>query len=176
MGWDWGKKLGGAPTALPPVNQPNPNLPRGMGVDHGRVIQHYMDNRTPQGYQQPWEQQVVTQASAEPWQPKSSSEATKMSEVIPIWQWKGDQRKGAASEGLGGCPNCGGPRYIQGKTGSVMNEKTGVIAYPQPTCFDCGYPNEQGMVGGASVTSGPAHAARAADAAPPPGSMAFIKR
>jgi hypothetical protein len=175
MGWDWGKKLGGAPAAPPAPAYGNPNLPRGMGVDHGRAIEHYMENRTPQGYQQPWEQQQAIQREQEQWVQKSSSEATKMSEVLPIWQWGGN-KKGAASEGLGPCPGCGGPRYVQGKYGSVMNEKTGVVAYPFPTCWDCGYPNEQGMVGGAAVTSGPAQAARASEAPAPAGSMAFIKR
>jgi len=174
MAWDWGKKLGGQPA--PPPSPPSPYgpavLPRGMGVNHGDVIDHYMASRGQVAPQDPY-RTVVTQAPQE-WQPVTDGSASKVGEVLPIWQWQGDPR-GAASEHLGGCPHCGGPRYIQGKTGGRMM-KDGSMAYPAPTCFDCGYPNEQGILAGAATTSGPAMAARGAEAAAPPNSMAFVRK
>lgn len=176
MAWDWGKKLGGQQPPAPPPAVPSPYgsgvLPRGMGLNHGEVIDHYMSNRSVQAPQDPY-RTVVTQAPQE-WQPVTDGSASKVGEVLPIWQWKGDPR-GAAGERLGPCPHCGSPRYIQGTSGGKMM-KDGTMAYPKPSCFDCGYPNEQGILAGAATTTGPAMAARASEAPPPPGSMAFIRR
>lgn len=171
MAWDWNKKLG-TPAPAPPTPSPHAqNLPRGMGLDHGRTIEHYMDNR---GQAAPTAPYQPPPPPEQEWQP-NTNDPTKVGEVLPIWQWKGDQRKGAASEGLGPCPGCGGPRYVQGKTGGHMM-RDGQTAYPAPTCFDCGYPNEQGVLAGAATASGPAMTARGQEAGAPMGTIGRLRK
>lgn len=171
MGWDWGKKLGGeAPAPVPAPYGPGV-MPRGMGNgDHAQVIDHYLGG---QQFRQPsYQAQPLT---PEPWR-QNNNDPTKVSEVLPIWQWQGNPRGGAKETAeLGSCPNCGSPRFFSRSNGNSVTTNHGVF-YPAPECYDCGYPREQGILAGSAAKSGPAQAARGADAPPPPGSMVYIKR
>ena len=177
MGWDWGKKLGGAPSA--PAPAPNPNLPRGMGVDHGRVIDHYMENRQPApgGYQQPWQQGQPPPPAPPPETYTPPDPKDPMGHMRNVWTFQGNFKDGAAKESsaMGNCPSCGSARFFSRANGGWSVTTDHGIFYPAPECIDCGYPREQGMVAGASVTSAPAMASRSAGAAPPAGSIPFIK-
>jgi hypothetical protein len=105
-----------------------------------------------------------------------------MSDVVPIWNWKGNLKGGAGeTEKVGSCPQCGSPRFFsRANGGTVMNSNTGQMCAPKPECMECGYPNEQGALGyqhaGAIKVVEGAVAARQGKAPAPAGTMATIVR
>ena len=161
----WAKKLG--PPPAPPPAPPQPRygpdvLPRGMGSDPQsvqRAVNHYVS--TLPGQQFSPQVAAPIQQPQPQWQPKSPAEnPTNVADVLPIWQWQGDQRGGAGETvRTGACPACHSNNYFSRSSGSVINVNSGQSAAPAPECFDCGYPREQGGLGSAHV-EGPAMAAR----------------
>lgn len=147
MSW-WGEKVGTTPAApTPPPPRFDPNLmPGGTGQNHEQAMQHYLarqqQQQTAPGYTQPSPQPVQEFVP-------NTNDPTKVSEVLPIWQWQGNMKDGAARNNVGGCPNCGGPRYLvpRGNGTTVLNEKTGQMVAAAPSCMDCGFPREQGALG-----------------------------
>lgn len=108
-----------------------------------------------------------------------SPDPSKMSEVWPLWKWRGNPRGGARDTAqLGNCPNCHGTRYFSrvGPDGSGrVTRSDGVTMDPAPECFECGYPRNQGSLG-VPAGSGGALPARQAESAPPQGSIAHLRR
>lgn len=163
----WAKKLG---TPAPPRQQPaapytQNNLPQGMGLDHGRVIDDYLDRRNAPQQQQ----QAQHQAAPAPGQPDGIYTEEVPDLVDPEsgklnWRrWGGDMRAGAGDTvALGNCPECGSNQYLSRKKGSVFNVNTNQTVYPDPECFACGYkPNteRQGILAVGAKSMGPLRAA-----------------
>jgi hypothetical protein len=178
MAWDWGKKLGGQQPAPQPTRAPSPYgpgvLPRGMGVDHGRVIDHYMDQRQPQ--QAPYQPQQSQQFQPPQYKPPDPKDPN--GHMDNVWNYQGNFRGGAAeTANLGNCPNCQSPRFFSRQNGgSAVTTDHGVF-YPAPECIDCGYPKEQGVLATAGAGRvGSAQIARGVEAAPPLGSLEYLKR
>ena len=156
----WGEKLGPAPPAAP-RQVVNPNyVPRGMdATDQGmqRAVNDYVSRLPGQQYnQQQVAPQVPSAMAGSQWQPNPNGD--KVSDVLPIWQWQGNEGAQETAK-IGNCPHCGSTNYFSRSTGSVINTQSGTSASPRPECFECGYPNSQGMLGSAHV-EGPAMASR----------------
>lgn len=118
--------------------------------------------------QQPQQQPPAPQEEFVP----NEQNPTKVSEVLPIWQWKGNPR-GAAGDVTGNCPGCGSPRFFSRRSGAITTAN-GVV-YPAPECADCGYPRDQGEIGIPSqVLDG--GKAPSAEAPAPPGTLASLRR
>jgi hypothetical protein len=126
----------------------------------------------PQQFQQPQQQQPAQEFVP------NTTDPTKMSEVLPIWQWQGNV-KGGLGESMttGDCPACGSARFFSRTNGGgVMNANTGVTYYPKPECADCGYPNEQGSLGVSAQATGSALPSRQGAAPAPPGAIGRMAR
>lgn len=108
----------------------------------------------------------------------NTTDPTKVSDVLPIWQWQGNERGGLGeSRKVGNCPSCNSPRFFSRANGAgVLNHNTGQTYYPQPECADCGYPREQGSLGVASSTVGASLPARQGAAPAPPGAIGQMGR
>jgi hypothetical protein len=65
------------------------------------------------------------------------------SDAMIMWQGKDGMRE---LQSLGGCPDCGSPRYSARSSGVVRGPK------PMPQCFDCGYPLVQAGSGMGSLS------------------------
>lgn len=146
-----------------------------MGVDHDRAINHYMTGQNPNYQQQPtpypqeqnegiWTEQVPDVVDPE-------------TGKLNWRRWGGDMRAGAGETArIGNCPECGSNQYFSrsnGDGGHMMSN--GVMAYPKPECFACGYPRQQGAIGTGAKIVGGAIASRQG-AAPPPGSLAALQQ
>lgn len=172
----WTKRLG-APSAPPSTGQRiDPRLlPRSVpGNDFGRPVQHTTNDGTvilPSGDDpnsafvdlDAWEQ-TRTQ-HIRPGSPHG------VGDEVPLWQWKGNRLGGAGETMLtGNCPRCGSARYFSRRSESKINVNTGVMAAPRGECMDCGYPQDQGMIGsGVHLSGSGQHARQAArDSVPVP--------
>lgn len=157
----WAKKLG------PGAGEQQ----RGISPQRSSIPAHLL----PQGLsrpQQPSYAPAMPQPPAAPyegWQP--SADPHWVGEMLPIWQWQGNPRGGAAETEL--CPDCGSSNYFSRASEAKINQY-GQRVLPAPECFNCGYPRQQLALGPAAV-SGAAQASRQGQApAAPPGSVGTL--
>lgn len=192
----WDKALGTGPTPQPPYN---PNLPRRPEQQHLQQPQ-FQPQAPPPGYQQPQpyqnppQYQAPVQGAPDPAYADfvpNTVDPSKMSEVLPIWGWHGNQKYdhqgnpmgGAAeSQASGNCPHCGSVQYFSRHNGESPGSSAGVttangVVYPAPECFECGYPRIQGNLAAPPGQQGPVTvvgtgaARQGARPAMPPGSL-----
>jgi hypothetical protein len=134
MSW-WDKVGGDRPNEAPRRAPFDPSImPRGMGQDHGRAIDHYMGREQPQDpyedqrYQQQ-RQQMPTDGSLPPL-PGPPTIFDRRAMV------QSDIRKTEAPD-VGVCPSCGSPRWMVPLNQTVQGEKG--QGRPRAYCSDCGH-------------------------------------
>lgn len=128
----WAEKVGRVapptPPAPPPVPQRVPQnlLPPGIGTDPSRAVDHYLQH---QQQQAPAEQVQVQQGGNEHYEGELNFNQNLL-----------NAKTKAGNET---CPECGSPRYMTPRTGSVMTT-SGKVS-PRAHCMDCGYTNDPSM-------------------------------
>lgn len=141
----WSKRMG-QPQRAPQ----NLNLPRGIGSNPQQAVEHYVGNLP--AFQGPPEAAQAPVAAGPP--PGSMEEALQRAET------RGDLNGAATKDNIGACPRCGSFRYMARANGWSVTTQSGQILQPSAKCFDCGYPDEQGVLAVAAKAQGPVASSR----------------
>jgi len=129
MSW-WANKIS---QPGPPMAPANPNLPAGLGRNRQQAVDRYVAQYAP--------------AASGPVINPVTGEAVPEGSVLAsdaIRRWQGNPQGGASEMQL--CPKCGSHLFSSQRTGAVTSQAVGGMVAPRPSCFSCGYPQEQGSL------------------------------
>jgi hypothetical protein len=92
-----------------------------------------------------------------------------------VFSWRGNARGGASEQEV--CPQCGSGLYFSRRNAGGVTTERGVF-YPASQCMDCGFDSSRPDQGYVSVLpgGGSAKIQRQAEAPPPPGTVAHLRR